>query len=139
MTCKKLWIASMIVWSDDGFESSMKKLMMTNMLWSLFALKSLDSIFGVKNGVEVKLICLNTHFILCFCHNLHCFYAIGHHCQCLSSSKSKLYIQNKVISKMKWWLCLKKKTSLKKMHVIVYYIVSFLIVVSLNVLLLVMQ
>jgi hypothetical protein len=43
----------------------MKKIMMTNMLWFLFTFKSLDYIFGVKNGVEVKLICLNTHFILC--------------------------------------------------------------------------
>jgi hypothetical protein len=55
----------MVVSSDDGFESLMKKLMMTNMFWSLFAFKSLDYIFGVKNGVVVKLICLNTHFILC--------------------------------------------------------------------------
>jgi hypothetical protein len=70
---------STVVSSDDGFESLMKKLMMTNMLWFLFAFKSLDELFGVKNGVEVKLICLNARFILCVCHNLHCFYVIGHH------------------------------------------------------------
>ncbi len=38
---------------------------------NLFVFEHLD--FGVKSGIEIKLFCLNTHYILCIYFKFHFF------------------------------------------------------------------